>query len=89
MCIILHSAVLSREQIETYLNLEGRVHLFKSCLPYVAYSIVKGPYRQMWIRYGYDPKQHPSSAIYQTIHFRVSPPVVKDVTERCGIGGYM
>lgn len=74
--------MLSREQIETYINLEGRVHLFKSCLPYVAYCIVKGPFRQLWVRFGYDPKQHPESAVYQTIHFRVSPQVVKDVIER-------
>jgi general transcription factor 3C polypeptide 5 (transcription factor C subunit 1) len=58
------------------------VHLFKSCLPYVAYSIAKGPFRKLWIRFGYDPKLHPESAIYQTIHFRVSTQVVKDVSER-------
>ena len=58
------------------------MHLFKSCLPYVAYNLVKGPFRQLWVRYGYDPKTDPSSALYQTIHFRVSPQVVQDVTER-------
>ena len=73
---------MTREQIETYLNLEGRVHLFKSCLPYVAYNLVKGPFRQVWVRYGFDPKKDPSTAIYQTIHFRVASKVVQDITER-------
>lgn len=80
--LLRHFTVMTREQIETYLNLEGRVHLFKSCLPYVAYNLVKGPFRQVWVRYGFDPKKDPSTAIYQTIHFRVASKVVQDITER-------
>lgn len=32
---------------------------------------MSGPWRVMWVRYGYDPKKDSSSRIYQTFDFRV------------------
>lgn len=39
-------------------------------LPYVAYTTTKGPWRQSFIRFGYDPAHDPNAAIYQVEAFR-------------------
>ena len=36
-------------------------------LPHVCYNYSKGPWRRCWIRYGYDPRQHQQSRLYQTV----------------------
>lgn len=43
----------------------------KIVLPYVAYHYLTGPWRSLWVRFGYDPKKNPESKIYQIIDFRV------------------
>lgn len=43
----------------------------KHILPAVAYYFVNGPWRTMWVRYGYNPRKEPSSRVYQTLDFRV------------------
>lgn len=43
----------------------------KIILPTVAYCVVDGPYRCMWIKLGYDPKKHSESAPYQSLDYRV------------------
>ena len=40
-------------------------------LAVVAYRFSGGPWRNLWIRYGFDPRLDPSSRIYQGIDFRV------------------
>lgn len=45
--------------------------LLKFILPSVAYYFIGGPWRVMWVRYGYDPRKDPSARIYQTFDFRV------------------
>lgn len=43
----------------------------KYLLPAVAYYFVTGPFRIMWVRFGYDPRKDPSSRIYQTLDYRI------------------
>ena len=74
--------ILSREQIEIILNLQGKVHLFRTCLPYVAYCYSNGPFRKLWIRFNYDPKLNQSSVIYQIISCRISNEAIKDVNDK-------
>lgn len=42
-------------------------HLLTCC----AFYYCNGPFRGMWVRFGYDPRQHPESKIYQTLDFRL------------------
>uniref|UniRef100_A0A1B6DG43 General transcription factor 3C polypeptide 5 n=2 Tax=Clastoptera arizonana TaxID=38151 RepID=A0A1B6DG43_9HEMI len=43
----------------------------KYLLPAVAYYFVTGPFRIMWVRFGYDPRKDPSSRIYQCVDYRI------------------
>ena len=43
----------------------------KFILPAVGYYFTTGPWRNQWIRFGYDPRQDPSAARYQTLDYRV------------------
>ncbi|XP_045702330.1 general transcription factor 3C polypeptide 5 isoform X1 [Phyllostomus hastatus] len=36
---------------------------------------ITGPWRSLWIRFGYDPRKHPEAKIYQVLDFRI----------RCGV----
>ncbi|ESN96593.1 hypothetical protein HELRODRAFT_189301, partial [Helobdella robusta] len=42
----------------------------KAILPTVTYYCVDGPWRAMWVRLGYNLRQHPESKIYQNLDFR-------------------
>ncbi|XP_067002330.2 general transcription factor 3C polypeptide 5 [Anabrus simplex] len=43
----------------------------KFLLPAVAYYFVTGPWRVMWVRFGYDPRKDPSARKYQTLDYRL------------------
>lgn len=43
----------------------------KAILPHVAYYYVTGPWRTMYVRYGYDPRKEFSSRFHQTFDYRV------------------
>lgn len=43
----------------------------KYLLPAVAYYFVTGPWRVMWVKFGYDPRQDPGSRRYQTLDYRL------------------
>merc|ERR1719273_1896157 len=43
----------------------------KFILPTVAYYFTSGPWRNQWVKFGYDPRQDISSGIYQTLDYRV------------------
>lgn len=49
----------------------------KYLLPAVAYYFATGPFRAMWVRFGYDPRKDPSSRIYQTLDYRIRAPGIK------------
>ncbi|KAB1279593.1 General transcription factor 3C polypeptide 5 [Camelus dromedarius] len=58
-------------------NISVHPDKLKVLLPFMAYYMVSitGPWRSLWIRYGYDPRKHPDAKIYQVLDFRI----------RCGI----
>lgn len=43
----------------------------KAILPHIAYYYVTGPWRTMYVRYGYDPRKEFSSRFHQTFDYRV------------------
>ncbi|XP_077140789.1 general transcription factor 3C polypeptide 5 [Ranitomeya variabilis] len=51
----------------------------KLLLPYFAYYMLTGPWRSLWVRFGYDPRKNPEAKMYQVLDFRI----------RCGMkSGY-
>ncbi|EEB14902.1 conserved hypothetical protein [Pediculus humanus corporis] len=50
----------------------------KCLLPCVAYYFINGPWRSLWVRFGYDPRKDPKSRIYQTLDYRVRSHLSKD-----------
>ncbi|XP_010954215.2 general transcription factor 3C polypeptide 5 [Camelus ferus] len=56
-------------------NISVHPDKLKVLLPFMAYYMITGPWRSLWIRYGYDPRKHPDAKIYQVLDFRI----------RCGI----
>ncbi|XP_025114194.1 general transcription factor 3C polypeptide 5-like [Pomacea canaliculata] len=51
-------------------NPSAEKHL-KFVLPLVAYFFLNGPWRVLWVKYGYDPRKDPSAFKYQTVDFRL------------------
>lgn len=47
----------------------------KYSLPLVAYHWLTGPFRTMWVEYGYDPHKDKSSKTLQTLDFRIKNPL--------------
>jgi len=43
----------------------------KFMLPALAYYFTTGPWRNQWVRFGYDPRTDPTAAMYQTLDYRV------------------
>jgi len=43
----------------------------KFMLPALAYYFTTGPWRNQWVRFGYDPRKDPTAAMYQTLDYRV------------------
>lgn len=43
----------------------------KYLLPAVSFYFSTGPWRSMWVRFGYDPRKDPNARIFQTLDFRL------------------
>ncbi|XP_029467819.1 general transcription factor 3C polypeptide 5 [Rhinatrema bivittatum] len=43
----------------------------KLLLPFMAYYMLTGPWRSLWVRFGYDPRKNPEAKIYQVLDFRI------------------
>ncbi|XP_056157759.1 general transcription factor 3C polypeptide 5 [Lampris incognitus] len=52
-------------------NLDIHPEKLKLLLPLCAYYMVTGPWRSLWVRFGYDPRKNPDSKKYQTLDFRI------------------
>lgn len=50
----------------------------KVILPSLAYYYTNGPWRLMWVRYGYDPRKDFSSRYYQTLDYRIRANSLKE-----------
>lgn len=52
-------------------NISVHPDKLKVLLPFMAYYMITGPWRSLWIRFGYDPRKHPEAKIYQVLDFRI------------------
>ncbi|CAH0748764.1 unnamed protein product [Diatraea saccharalis] len=48
-----------------------RMAVLKLILPCVAVYMPNGPWKQLWVRFGYDPRKIPESRVYQILDVRV------------------
>lgn len=61
----------SRAALAAQLSWPHAVHILIAILPAVAYYVTSGPWRSMWVRFGYDPRTDPQAKIYQTLDVRI------------------
>ncbi|MBN3297607.1 TF3C5 factor, partial [Amia calva] len=61
--------VWSRNAVKS--NLEIHPEKLKLLLPYVAYYMLTGPWRSLWVKFGYDPRKDPKAKAYQVLDFRI------------------
>ncbi|XP_068104926.1 general transcription factor 3C polypeptide 5 [Hyperolius riggenbachi] len=61
--------IWSRNAIKA--NISVHPDKLKLLLPYVAYYMLTGPWRSLWVRFGYDPRKNPEAKIYQVLDFRI------------------
>ncbi|KAM4532968.1 general transcription factor 3C polypeptide 5 isoform 1-T1 [Fundulus diaphanus] len=52
-------------------NLDVHREKLKLLLPVYAYYMVTGPWRSLWVRFGYDPRKSSESKKYQMLDFRI------------------
>ena len=43
----------------------------KFLLPCVAFNYLTGPWRTLWVKFGYDPRIDPTAKQYQVLDFRI------------------
>jgi len=63
--------VWSRNALAAHLPSTYAMHILSAVLPAVAYYITSGPWRSIWVRFGYDPRTDPQAKIYQTLDIRI------------------
>ncbi|CAI9738629.1 Hypothetical predicted protein [Octopus vulgaris] len=51
--------------------IDCRRDTLKYVLPLVAYYFITGPWRSLWVKFGYDPRKDPAAKKYQIVDFRV------------------
>ncbi|XP_061460222.1 general transcription factor 3C polypeptide 5 [Rhineura floridana] len=61
--------VWSRNAVKANINIHP--DKLKFLLPYLAYYMLTGPWRSLWVRFGYDPRKHPEAKFYQVLDFRI------------------
>uniref|UniRef100_A0A3Q3WKG6 Uncharacterized protein n=1 Tax=Mola mola TaxID=94237 RepID=A0A3Q3WKG6_MOLML len=61
--------IWSRNAVKANINLQP--DKLKLLLPVVAYYMVTGPWRSLWVRLGYDPRKSIDSKKYQLLDFRI------------------
>eukprot|EP01125_Pyxidicula_operculata_P011073 TRINITY_DN3616_c0_g3_i1.p1 TRINITY_DN3616_c0_g3~~TRINITY_DN3616_c0_g3_i1.p1 ORF type:complete len:635 (+),score=194.89 TRINITY_DN3616_c0_g3_i1:166-2070(+) len=67
--------IWSRQALEANIPYSS-IKFLKALLPLVSYTFSDGPWRNCWVRLGYDPRKNPQSRLYQVIDFRI-PSTVK------------
>lgn len=50
---------------------EGWYWPFVTHLSPCVFMQLTGPWRSLWVRFGYDPRKHPEAKIYQVLDFRI------------------
>ncbi len=84
--------LLEERPLWTRTALQHRVKLketFLRCLLSVlCYKFLSMPFKNLWVRLGYDPRSDPSSKQYQAIDYRVPQDLMGMVPESSRKGGY-
>ncbi len=71
-------------------NFEGEgLHALLELLRVVAYNMSNGPWRGLWVRYGYDPGQDPVARLYQVIDVRWTEAGLQKLKRWVGGWGWM
>uniref|UniRef100_A0A8D0HJE2 General transcription factor 3C polypeptide 5 n=1 Tax=Sphenodon punctatus TaxID=8508 RepID=A0A8D0HJE2_SPHPU len=52
-------------------NISVHPDKLKVLLPYLAYYMLTGPWRSLWVRFEYDPRKDSEAKIYQVLDFRI------------------
>merc|ERR1711871_844942 len=73
---------------------DGGKFLFSKILVYYAYSFTNGPWKSMWVRYGYDPLQDPNARFLQILNIRISQDTLQSYLNKLwptvqNYGGYV
>ncbi|NXW16724.1 TF3C5 factor, partial [Circaetus pectoralis] len=71
ICPNKHFIVTLQVILEFSKNLCNTVLFFCNCLPPCVFMQLTGPWRSLWVRFGYDPRKHPEAKIYQVLDFRI------------------
>jgi hypothetical protein len=74
--------VFKKSQLVEILGIKTRQHLFKECLPYVAFTYSNGPYKDLWIRFNYNVTKDPMNRIYQTINVRFQQQFLQTMSDK-------
>ncbi|XP_051533042.1 general transcription factor 3C polypeptide 5 isoform X1 [Myxocyprinus asiaticus] len=61
--------VWSRNAVKANVNIHPEK--LKHLLPFMAYYMLTGPWRSLWVRFGYDPRKTPEAKKYQVLDFRI------------------
>ncbi|XP_055516216.1 general transcription factor 3C polypeptide 5 [Leucoraja erinacea] len=61
--------IWSRNAVKSNINVHPEK--LKLLLPFVAYYMLTGPWRSLWVRFGYDPRKDSKAKIYQVLDFRL------------------
>ncbi|XP_071111591.1 general transcription factor 3C polypeptide 5-like [Haliotis cracherodii] len=66
-------------------NMPAKYHpRLKYVLPLVAYYFCNGPWRTLWVKFGYDPRKDKNAKMYQILDFRLRQ---RGAAEKLEIGG--
>ncbi|GFR03528.1 general transcription factor 3C polypeptide 5 [Trichonephila clavata] len=57
------------------LRLKCEKSKLKYPLPCCAFYFTNGPWRTLWVKFGYDPRKDPASKIYQVLDLRINPAI--------------
>ncbi|KAG8953739.1 tau 95 subunit of transcription factor TFIIIC [Tulasnella sp. 424] len=68
--------IWARVALLNQFSLTDRREIFhsKMIIPLVSYAFNDGPFRDMYIRFGYDPRKDPDARLYQRVTFRYTTP---------------
>ncbi len=73
---------MTKFQVEGLLDARGKATVLKDSLPYVCYCCSQGPFKGLWIRFGYDPREHPEARFFQMVTFRLSPIIFQEASKK-------
>ncbi|ODH12645.1 hypothetical protein ACO22_08059 [Paracoccidioides brasiliensis] len=72
----------TRRGLRNHLITNEQKYALRLAVPYVGYIFRSGPWRDAIVKFGHDPRTHPSSCIYQTFMFRTLPsPITEQLDE--------